>query len=236
MINFYYVAQQVIFNYQIIEKSGGYLSSAQETVAIGVSAKGSAPIVSGGYIFVGWYTDEAATNKVDDTWVDANGKLTPVANIADANKTITLYAKFAPCSLTIKNVYAAEVNPHPALDAFDQGFVYIIQGVDGTATEGIKIRVAVLAGQSQTILGLPAGEYSVTVESAWSWRYTSVTNVLVHRADGSLSQGEAAGSMSWILNFMGSDEMQITYAVPGPDISGTTDGNSYYFITDNATN
>ncbi len=235
MINFYYVAQQVIFNYQVIGNLGGYISNPQETVSIGTPALGSAPEAMAGYIFIGWYTDEDATTKVLDSWVDSNGKLTPVAYVADANKMITFYAKFAPNSLTIRNSFTSDTqNPDPALDLIEQGFIYNIRGIDGTPTQGIHIRVAVLSGGSQTILALPVGDYVVTVESEWSWRYTTVDEVYVTMADGTNSQDAAISSATWTLIFTGSGEMQVTYDLPGADVSGGADGDDYYYVTDNA--
>jgi len=235
MINFYYVAQQVIFNYQVIGNLGGYISNPQETVSIGTPAAGSEPEAMAGYIFIGWYTDEDATTKVLDSWVDSSGKLTPVASVADANKMITFYAKFAPNSLTIRNSFTSYTqNPNPALDVIEHGFIYNIRGVDGTATQGVHIRVAVLSGASQTILALPVGDYVVTVESEWSWRYTSINEVLVTMADGTNSQDAAISSATWTLIFTGSGEMQVTYDLPGADVPGGADGDDYYYVTDNA--
>jgi uncharacterized repeat protein (TIGR02543 family) len=188
-----------------------------------------------GYIFIGWYTDEDATTKVLDSWVDSTGKLTPVATVNDANKMITFYAKFAPNSLTIRNSFTTDTqNPDPALDLVEQGFIYNIRGIDGTATQGIHIRVAVLSGVSQTILALPVGDYVVTVESEWSWRYTSIDEVLVTMADGTNSQDAAISSATWTLIFTGSGEMQVTYDLPGADVPGSADGDDYYYVTDNA--
>ena len=117
------------------------------------------------------------------------------------------------------------VNPPPALDWADQSFIYHIQG------EGVDLRVAVLAGQSQVILGLPAGTYTVTVESEWSWRYNSTPGVSIESGSGEISN---VSGMEWTLNFGGSDVMTVVYGIPGPDVKGTAESNSYYFITDNA--
>jgi hypothetical protein len=40
--------------------------------------------------------------------------------------------------------------------------------------------------------------------------------------------------MTWAFYFSGSDIMTVFYDVPGPDIAGTTQDNTYYFVTDNA--
>ncbi len=237
MINFYYVAQKVIFNYQVIGNVGGYLSIPQETVSIGTPAIGATPMAAAGYIFIGWYTDADAATKVNDAWVDASGKLTPVASVADANKMITYYAKFAPNSLTIHNNFTSvSNNAGSALDLSEQGFIYTIQGKAGTPTEGVYIRVAVLSGGSQTILALPTGEYVVTLEHEWSWRYTTVREVSTTMADGTDSLNTSISNMSWTLNFTGSGEMQVVYEVPNTDVIGPTESDSYYYVTDNTYN
>jgi hypothetical protein len=40
--------------------------------------------------------------------------------------------------------------------------------------------------------------------------------------------------MTWTLEFGGSDVMAVVYGIPGPDVKGTAESNSYYYITDNA--
>ena len=227
IISFYYVAQTVIFNYQVVDNVGGYVMPPQETVKIGDPVAGGTPTAAEGYIFIGWYTDADATTEVNASWVGENGKLKPVASVDDANKMITFYAKFAPHSLTIKNAFDASVNPNPALDWANQGFIYHIQG------EGVDIRVAVLVEREAVILGLPTGTYTVTVESEWSWRYDSIIDI---NLDSGLSTISERSGMKWELTFGGSDTMTVVYENPDMDVSGTTESNSGYFVTDNAHN
>ena len=202
---------------------------------------GSIPTPNKGYVFVGWYTDVDCTIPVTDdvalvttTAGTEYGKIVPKNPDVAPDDAIYFYAKFDPYKLTIQNAIGdATVNPPPALDWADQSFIYHIQGVSGTPTAGVDLRVAVLAGQSQTIFGLPAGEYTVTVESEWSWRYKSIDKVNVKQANGSES-ALVVSDMTWTLDFGGSDVMTVSYGIPAPDVSGTTGSNSYYYITDNA--
>lgn len=62
------------------------------------------------------------------------------------------------CSLTVKKTGAS--------DSSDT-FIFRITG------NGITLRISVQGNGSQTITGLPVGSYTVTEESAWSWRYAS---------------------------------------------------------------
>jgi hypothetical protein len=231
-IAFYYEADDIRYFYRV-GAGKGILSPYSETVNITKTPKGSIPTPNKGYVFVGWYTDVDCTILVTDdvalvttTPGDNYGKIVPKNPTVAPDDAIYFYAKFAPHSLTIQNAIGdATVNPPPALDWADQSFIYHIQG------EGVDLRVAVLAGQSQVILGLPAGTYTVTVESEWSWRYNSTPGVSIESGSGEISN---VSGMEWTLNFGGSDVMTVVYGIPGPDVKGTAESNSYYFITDNA--
>ena len=162
IITFYYVAEKVIFNYSVIGGEGGSVSNPQERININEVAGGSTPSAFAGYIFAGWFTDAEGTTPVSPAWVDSNNKITPVATVADADKSITFFAKFVPTSITITNLVNFGTPPDE-----DQVFVYLIEG------NGISLRVAVVGVQGmQTIYALPIGNYSITVESDWSWRYS----------------------------------------------------------------
>ena len=191
-----------------------------------------------GWILEGWYVGDVSGENLQDistvgATIDAYGRLVPRAPvIEDIGKTYYFWAKFVPTSFTIQNAIGdATVNPPPALDWADQSFIYHIQGVSGTPTAGIQVRVVVIGYGSQTIFGLPAGTYTVTVESEWSWRYDSLSKVEIESGSGEITN---VSGMTWTLDFGGSDVMTVSYGIPAPDVSGTTGSNSYYYITDNA--
>ena len=236
-IVFYYEADDVTYVYAV-GKGKGILTSYGEKVNITKEPKGSIPTPNLGYVFDGWYKDADCTILVTDedamvttTAGSEYGKITPVNPSLAPDHAIYFYAKFVPHKLTIENMFSASVNPDPALDIGDQCFIYIIEGVNDTPTQGIKLRVAVAVGGSQTINGLPAGDYTITVESAWSWRYDYIENVKVD--DASLENLQPT-DMQWTITFDGSDVMEVCYSVPGPEIFGTTMENSYYYVTDGA--
>ena len=233
-IAFYYEADELTYVYRVGEDGkGGNLSSYGETLRMDDDPEGSVPTPNKGYIFLGWYTDVDCTIPVTDdiAFVDtmAGDKITPINPTSPPDDAIYFYAKFAPHRLTIKNAFDASVNPDPALDWANQGFIYHIQG------EGVDIRVAVLVGGEAVISGLPTGTYTVTVESEWSWRYKEIDNVNVKQDNGSQSTLEVS-NMTWTLEFGGSDVMTVVYKNPGMDVSGTTESDSGYFVTDNAHN
>ena len=65
-------------------------------------------------------------------------------------------------------------------------------------------------GTSETVLGLPLGDYTITVEN-WSWRYEETGRV-------------------YELSFDGNKDLQFEFAAPAADDTG------YYYITDNSHN
>ena len=94
-----------------------------------------------------------------------------------------------------------------------------------------------LVGGEAVISGLPTGTYTVTVESEWSWRYDSdsFSGVSVESGLSTITETDIS-DMKWTLEFGGSDVMTVVYGNPGMDVSGTTESNSGYFVTDNAHN
>lgn len=68
------------------------------------------------------------------------------------------------CTLTIVKS-GAEV-------AGDQSFVFRVCGKPGTPTADVSATVVINGAGSKTVCCLPVGEYTVTEESGWSWRYS----------------------------------------------------------------
>lgn len=238
----YYVKQSVKYEYDTMGNGGG-LNRYDEEVLFGTEPKGSGVILVPGYVLDGWYYKDGAgeLQKVtaEQATVNADGSIKPVIpTIDDVGQTIYFYAVLVPTSLTIKNLLnTGGINPNPALDIVDQGFIYRIQGVSSTATAGVDVRVAVISwgGDGQTILGLPVGDYTVTLESAWSWRYTAEPSVTL----GSSTQTPstvADKNFVWTFTFDGTEIMNFSYLIPGPDVAGTTEETNSYYITDNAYN
>ncbi len=238
---FYYAYQTIYFKYQVMDIGTGTLDRYNEDVNLGSTAKGSTPTPAKGYIFEGWYMYDSTTStykKVDSSQADvSDGYIQPKALTAWATKEVTFYAKFVPTSLTIKNqLNTGGINPNPALDIWDQGFIYRIQGVSSSATVGVDVRVAVVSwgGDGQTILGLPVGDYTVTLESAWSWRYTDDVSSVALESPAQTLNKVVDESFVWEFTFDGTEIMNFSYSIPGPDVAGTTEETNSYYITDNA--
>lgn len=136
---------------------------------VGYMAAGSTPNAAEGFIFVGWYSDEACTQPVETSWVSDN-KLVPgkTKNYGTAESPVmgyeaaTYYAKFA--------IDAAELTITRQGQDIDEGQSFIF---DVTGPEGYSKRVAISGSDSVTIKGLKTGTYTVTEVTAWSWRHTA---------------------------------------------------------------
>lgn len=168
VITFYYSEKQVSVKYVPVPADKGVLSIGSETVGAKTGTpNGSTPTANSGYRFVGWFTDEACTNPVPAEWVGADNKLVPQKNANDLYEAATYYAKFESslADLTIKKSGCNE-----EIDE-NQSFIFRIKGNDEN-TNGIDLKVVIKGNGEITIADLPVGNYTVTEETSWSWRYT----------------------------------------------------------------
>ncbi len=76
VITFYYQEENVTIQY--IPVGNGSVSIGSETIgAINGKPGGSVPTAEDGYLFEGWYTDQACSIRVDAGWVDGDFRLNP---------------------------------------------------------------------------------------------------------------------------------------------------------------
>lgn len=171
VIEFLYQEKTVSLRYQIVGPVGcGSLSQYSENIAaVNGIPNGSAPIVSKGFLFRGWYLDAACTKPVDPSWVNGNNELIPRKTGSIWTAT-TYYAKFAAMetdlTITTKSTAAIDAN---------QVFLFTIRGKEGTDTAGVNLTVTVVGNGSVTVTKLPTGDYTVTELTDWSWRYENST-------------------------------------------------------------
>lgn len=226
-ITCYYSPLKVNFRYQEAIPGRGTLSRTTDYIGeVGVlpDAKEASCIATpkAGYVFMGWFMDQAGTQSIPATIATVDGMtvtpLTPTSEMA--NQTVIFYALFVPTTLTITNSISAGT-AIPEWVTENQGFIYKIEGKTGTATEGISLTVAVPVGKTQTVLGLPLGEYNIKLEGDWSWRYKELTCNI-----GTISEDKQ--NMSFTFN--GGENVSFTYNAPGNDT------NNGYYITDGAYN
>lgn len=167
---FYYQEQTVDIKYQVVGPTGsGTLDNSLDSnvkVLTG-SVNGSTPTPNAGYKFVGWFEDEACTQPVKSSWVGAGNKLTPQKSVPYGDQkgygAATYYAKFERdvFNLTIEKKAASDSN----IDQ-NQTFVFRVQG------EGVDMQVVITGTNKQVIKNLPVGDYTITEDTSWSWKYT----------------------------------------------------------------
>ena len=170
---FYYVEDTVDIKYEVVGPQGcGSLDNYQNNTVkvIDGTPEGSTPTASAGFKFVGWFKDEACTEAADASWIGDDNKLTPgktknygtQETSAMGYEAATYYAKFEydVADLTItKNGYVATDG--------EQSFIFTVTGPDNFSKK------IVIQGNGTVVLkGLKIGEYTVTENTAWSWRYT----------------------------------------------------------------
>ena len=162
IITFYYVEKAATISYVVVGPDGcGTVSLNNETVKVSTgTAKGSTATASTNYQFVGWYSDEACTQELstDASYVPTK----PDGGWTD----VTYYAKFelAVVDLTITKSGWAAIDEN-------QSFIFTIAGPNG-----FSMNVVIRGNGSVTVKNLPVGEYTVTENTDWSWRYTPVNS------------------------------------------------------------
>lgn len=166
---FYYTEQEVTINYVVVPgcESMGQVDTSSEAVKVVTGTpKGSTPTANPGFKFVGWYKDEACTQPVVAAWV-VDSKLTPqktkdLGNNVMGYEAATYYAKFEydVADLTITKTGAEKIDEN-------QSFLFTVTGPNN-----FSAKVVIQGNGSVTIKGLKIGEYTVTEDTRWSWRYT----------------------------------------------------------------
>ncbi len=171
VIEFIYLESVSSIKYQIVGPHGcGSLSRSSENVlAISGMPQGSVPLSSKGYRFVGWYTDADCTIEADSSIVDAETfKLTPIkASDEIWPSSVEFFALFVPNETKLTVIKSG----HEPFDT-EQAFIFRLRGIENTTTEEIDLTFVIMENGYSVIAGLPVGEYIVTEQADWSWRYT----------------------------------------------------------------
>jgi len=170
---FYYVAETVNISYRVVGPTGcGSLDNYQDNTVkvIDGTVIGSTPTASAGFKFVGWFKDEACTEAADASWVSADNKLTPgktknygtEETPALGYEAATYYAKFEAdvADLSITKQGYNEIDGK-------QSFIFTVTG-----PEGFSKKIVIQGNGTVVLTGLKIGTYTVTEDTAWSWRYT----------------------------------------------------------------
>lgn len=195
VMTFYYSPTQYTVEYKAVTSDGGRSTGLlSNTIEVKKGAElfdGSTPVSNSYYAFDGWYLDEACTqpaamsNKVEID--EATNKLTPAkAELSDTESNI-FYAKFTRrCGgLTI---YRTTVSDVP------QTFVYEVKN---NVTGEIILVTAECRGEgigTVTIKDLPYGQYTITQQNDWSWRFADNAQHLDHKLTYNASGQPITGS------------------------------------------
>lgn len=181
---FYYTEQTVDIKYEAV--GSGTLDNLQDinVKVLTGSVNGSTPTPNPGYKFVGWYTDSECKHQVESGWVDnTTNKLTPQKSVQygsqDGYGAKTYYAKFERdvFDLTIKKT-GEKIDQH-------QTFVFRVKG------EGVDMQVVITGPNKQVIKNLPVGNYTITEDTNWSWKYTPDGDATQELKAGSIQNGAA---------------------------------------------
>lgn len=186
---FYYVEKNVEIKYIPVTfiAGNGTTDPSEQGGITDPSEQKNIPVFSGvvggsvatpkkGYVFKGWYTNEACTDPVNEEWV-ADTKIIP-QKTKDYDEddeeqklgwnSVTYYAKFEPgkAKLTIERTNAEA----------GQVYVYEVRNI----VTGETIYVTIVGGGQTTIHDLFFGEYTITQQNDWSWRYNDPVQTVIH--------------------------------------------------------
>ena len=179
---FYYVEDTVDIKYEVVGPTGcGTLDNYQDNTVkvIDGTPGGSTPTASAGFKFVGWFKDEACTETADASWIGSDNKLTPgktknygtEETTAMGYEAATYYAKFEAdvADLSITKQGYNEIDGK-------QSFIFTVTG-----PEGFSKKIVIQGNGTVVLRGLKIGEYTVTEDTAWSWRYTPKDGVATQK-------------------------------------------------------
>jgi len=171
-IIFYYAPSQYVVDYVAVSEDEGMLDRTKEVITGAQEFNGSIPTAKKYCEFVGWYLDIDCTIPVtsENGTIDSNtNRFVPDKNSLSSSRQNVFYAKF---KRSAGNLTLCRNN---AIDS-SQVFVYEIKNID---TNEI-INVTITGNSSVTIHNLPFGNYSVTQQNDWSWRYSDISQTTIN--------------------------------------------------------
>ena len=185
---FYYQEQTVDIKYVAV--GFGTLDNVQDSnvKVLSGTVQGSTPTANEGYKFVGWFEDEACTQQVKSSWVGADNKLTPQQSVKygdrDGYGAATYYAKFE------RDVFDLTIEKKAANGSTidqNQTFVFRVRGNNND----VDMQVVITGANKQVIKNLPVGDYTITEDTSWSWKYTPVDGATQELKSDSIHDGAA---------------------------------------------
>ena len=182
---FYYQEQTVDIKYVAV--GFGTLDNVQDSnvKVLSGTVQGSTPTANEGYKFVGWFEDAACTKAVNQTWVGTGSKLTPQKSVKYGDKdgygAKTYYAKFE------RDVFNLTIEKTGKNIDQNQTFVFRVRGKNNN----VDMQVVITGANKQVIKNLPVGDYTITEDTSWSWKYTPVDGATQELKSDSIHDGVA---------------------------------------------
>lgn len=182
---FYYQERTVDIKYVAV--GFGTLDNVQDSnvKVLSGTVQGSTPTANEGYKFVGWFEDAACTKAVNQTWVGTGSKLTPQKSVKYGDKdgygAKTYYAKFE------RDVFNLTIEKTGKNIDQNQTFVFRVRGKNNN----VDMQVVITGANKQVIKNLPVGDYTITEDTSWSWKYTPVGGATQELKSDSIQDGTA---------------------------------------------
>lgn len=201
IIIFYYIPIEYTVQYKVWEQGGGTLSKEMETGNGDAKFEGSIPEAEEGYLFDGWYLDEACTvpvvsdtpeNDMASVNSDTKQLIPNIEKIKPTPAKNIFYAKF-----TAQNSEGLTIVRNSASDAANgaQTFIYKVTNQEN----GNIIYVSITGSGRRTIIDLPQGNYKVEQINQWSWRYKDEEQTITLGEKGvTVTFGEASNNQKWL--------------------------------------
>ncbi len=158
--------EEVTFKF-VTKGNGGTTSPSSMTVGVVTGVPSSVATPNNGYRFAGWYYDDEFIMPVEDNIFSLDsGVIVPKRDTdTELFYAETFYAKFELITGDL-TIFAENVEN-------ENGFIFDISGIPyASELSEINLTVAILPGEmSVTVCELPSGDYTVTEEDGWSWRF-----------------------------------------------------------------
>ena len=191
VITFYYSPVQYVVEYVAVPDNGGRLSKTIEVISGGDELfDGSVPTANQNYEFLGWYLDEECTQSALEygSVDEATNCFVPDKNKLSESDSNIFYAKFIQKTGNLTIVRE---------NAEDEGQVFVYE-VKNNATSEV-INITIVGNNSVTIYDLPFGDYTVTQQNDWSWRYNDEGQTVNHQNDGTTVEfNKNAATEQWL--------------------------------------
>lgn len=191
----------VTINYVPVTSTGGSVSLASETIKVGSGvAQGSTATPAANYKFVGWYAEEAC-----ETLLSEDPTFVP-DKVKGKNVAATYYAKFEIDVGTL-TITKEGLDQHTYASGDNESAIVTVTDVNGKTWNVVLCREN---GYTAKLIDLPAGSYTVTEQTGWTWRYTNANAASVTaQVDGGKNTTVTFENDHKIQQWLGGDNFKV---------------------------